>query len=59
MIRQFLIWFVLLIPINAFSEEIKMYLDKSQSKFILVKNQDCSIHKTDYEGNGVGLKFGT
>ena len=59
MLRSILIAMVLLSPSLSFSEEMKIFLNKSKSDNIKFHQQDCSIHKVEYEGRGIGLKFGT
>ncbi len=59
MLRNILIIMVLLSPAVSFSEEVKLFLDASSSDYVEIHQQDCSVHKVEYEGNGIGLKFGT
>ncbi len=59
MLRSILIIMVLIFPSLSFSGEVKLFLDASRSDYMGIQQQDCSIHKVEYEGNGIGLKFGT
>jgi hypothetical protein len=59
MLRNILFIAVLFFPSLSFSEEVKLFLDESNSEHVMIHQQDCSVHKITYEGNGFGIKFGT
>lgn len=45
-------------PFASAKSNIKLYLDDSYTKFILVEKQDCSIHKNKDNYITLGFKFG-
>jgi chaperonin cofactor prefoldin len=49
---------LLALPEPAKAEQIKMYLDDTYQKFIMVEQQDCSVHKTEDGRITLGLKIG-
>ncbi|MBT5469850.1 MAG: hypothetical protein HOK41_04550 [Nitrospina sp.] len=59
MLKNILVVVFLFAPSLSFSEEMKLFLEESKSSYLSIHQQDCSVHKVEYEGNGVGLKFGT
>lgn len=46
--------FLLLIPITAKSEQVKIYLDDSRKDYVMAEKMDCRVHKTK---NGVSIGF--
>ena len=62
MLKKILIlnlFFIFSSPSFALSQsKIKLYLDDSYTKFIMVEKQDCSIHKSKDNFVTFGFKFG-
>lgn len=45
-------------PKQAHADQLKLYLDETYQKFIMVEKQDCSIHKTEDGQITLALKIG-
>ena len=41
------------------ADQVKLYLDNTRTKHIMVKQQDCSVHKTEDGRINLGFKVGT
>ena len=58
-LRYLLVCQVLLISTPVSAYQIKLYLDNSRTKHIMVEQQDCSVHKSEDGRITLGFKVGT
>lgn len=49
---------LLLVSAPVSADQIKLYLDNSRTKHIMVEQQDCSVHKTEDGRITLGFKLG-
>lgn len=49
---------LLLVSVPVSADQIKLYLDNSRTKHIMVEQQDCSVHKTEDGRITLGFKVG-
>ncbi len=46
-------------PVLVWADQIKLYLDNTRTKHIMVEQQDCSVHKSEDGRITLGFKIGT
>ena len=49
---------VLLISLPVSADQIKLYLDNTRTKHVMVEQQDCSVHKSEDGRITLGFKIG-
>ena len=54
-----LLFFILTVPSNGVADEIKLHLDDTRTEYIMVEQQDCSVHKGEDGRVSLGFKLGT
>ena len=54
-----LVSLMVFMPTLVSADQIKLYLDNSRSKHIMVEQQDCSVHKSEDGRITLGFKVGT
>ena len=59
LLKYFLACFLLLVSIPVSADQIKLYLDNTRTKHIMVEQQDCSVHKSEDGRITLGFKIGT
>jgi hypothetical protein len=57
-IKFFLVNLMILMPALASADQIKLYLDNSRTKNIMVEQQNCSVHKSEDGRITLGFKVG-
>ena len=58
LLRYLLVCQVLLISVPVSADQIKLYLDNTRTKHLMVEQQDCSVHKSEDGRITLGFKFG-
>jgi hypothetical protein len=58
LIKIFLVSLTISMPVIASADQIKLYLDNTRTKHIMVEQQDCSVHKTEDGRITLGFKVG-
>jgi hypothetical protein len=58
LIKFILISLVIFMPALSSADQIKLYLDNTRTKHIMVEQQDCSVHKTEDGRITLGFKAG-
>ena len=58
LIRYFLVTLLVLMPTLVAADQIKLYIDNTRTKHIMVEQQDCSVHKTEDGRFTLGFKLG-
>jgi hypothetical protein len=53
-----LVGLVTFMPALTSADQIKLYLDNTRTKHIMVEQQDCSVHKTEDGRITLGFKVG-
>ena len=53
-----LVGLVIFIPALTSADQVKLYLDNTRTKHIMVEQQDCSVHKTEDGRITMGFKVG-
>ena len=53
-----LLFFILTVPSNGVADEIKLHLDDTRTEYIMVEQQDCSVHKGVDGKLTLGCKLG-
>jgi hypothetical protein len=59
LIKFLLTSLMIFIPALVSADQIKLYLDSSRTKYIMVEQQDCSVHKSEDGRITLGFKVGT
>ena len=59
LLKYFLVCLALLMSVPVSADQIKLYLDNTRAKYIMVEQQDCSVHKSEDGRITLGFKFGT
>ncbi len=59
LLRYLLVCHVLLTSAPVSADQIKLYLDNTRTKHIMVEQQDCSVHKSEDGRITLGFKVGT
>ena len=59
LIKIILVNLMVLMPALVSADQIKLYLDSTRSKHIMVEQQDCSVHKSEDGRITLGFKVGT
>jgi len=57
-IKFLLAGLVIFMPALVSADQIKLYLDNTQTKHIMVEQQDCSVHKSEDGRITLGFKVG-
>jgi hypothetical protein len=57
-IKFYIASLMILMPALASADQIKLYLDNSRTKNIMVEQQDCSVHKSEDGRITLGFKVG-
>jgi hypothetical protein len=57
-IKFYIASLIILMPALASADQIKLYLDNSRTKNIMVEQQDCSVHKSEDGRITLGFKVG-
>ena len=58
LLKYFLICQILLMSVPVSADQIKLYLDNTRTKHIMVEQQDCSVHKSEDGRITLGFKIG-
>ena len=58
LIKFLLVSLMILMPALVSADQIKLYLDNSRTKNIMVEQQDCSVHKSEDGRITLGFKVG-
>ena len=58
LLRYLLVFQVLLLSAPVSADQVKLYLDNTRTKHIMVEQQDCSVHKTEDGRITLGFKVG-
>ena len=58
LLKYFLACFLLLVSIPVSADQIKLYLDNTRTKHIMVEQQDCAVHKSEDGRITLGFKIG-
>ena len=58
LIKFFLVSLTISMPVIATADQIKLYLDNTRTRHIMVEQQDCSVHKTEDGRITLGFKVG-
>ncbi len=58
LLRYFIVSLMILTPALVSADQIKLYLDNSRTKHIMVEQQDCSVHKNEDGRITLGFKLG-
>ena len=58
LLKYILVCPVLLISLPASADQIKLYLDNTRTKHVMVEQQDCSVHKSEDGRITLGFKIG-
>ncbi len=58
LIKFLLVSLVIFMPALTSADQIKLYLDNTRTKRIMVEQQDCSVHKTEDGRITLGFKVG-
>ena len=59
LLKYFLVCLALFMSVPVSADQIKLYLDNTRTKHIMVEQQDCSVHKSEDGRITLGFKFGT
>lgn len=59
LIKFILVNLMVFMPAFSSADQIKLYLDSTQTKHIMVEQQDCSVHKSEDGRITLGFKVGT
>ena len=59
LIKILLVGLVIFMPAQVSADQIKLYLDNTRTKHIMVEQQDCSVHKSEDGRITLGFKIGT
>jgi len=57
-IKFILAGLVIFMPSLVYADQIKLYLDNTRTKHIMVEQQDCSVHKSEDGRITLGFKVG-
>ena len=57
-IKFLLAGLVIFMPSLVYADQIKLYLDNTRTKHIMVEQQDCSVHKSEDGRITLGFKVG-
>jgi hypothetical protein len=57
-IKFYIVSLMILLPGLASADQVKLYLDNSRTKNIMVEQQDCSVHKSEDGRITLGFKVG-
>jgi len=58
LLKYILVCPVLLISLPVSADQIKLYLDNTRTKHVMVEQQDCSVHKSEDGRITLGFKIG-
>ena len=58
LLKYILVCPVLLISLPVSADQIKLYLDNTRTKHVMVEQQDCSVHKSEDGHITLGFKIG-
>ena len=58
LLKYILVCHVLLISLPVSADQIKLYLDNTRTKHVMVEQQDCSVHKSEDGRITLGFKIG-
>ena len=58
LLKYFLTCQILLMSVPVSADQIKLYLDNTRTKHIMVEQQDCSVHKSEDGRITLGFKIG-
>ena len=58
LLRYLLVCQILLTSVPVSANQIKLYLDNTRTKHLMVEQQDCSVHKSEDGRITLGFKFG-
>ena len=59
LIKFLLVHLMIFMPALVWADQIKLYLDNTRTKHIMVEQQDCSVHKSEDGRITLGFKIGT
>ena len=59
LLKYILVCPVLLISLPVSADQIKLYLDNTRTKHVMVEQQDCSVHKSEDGRITLGFKIGS
>jgi len=58
LIKFLLVHLMIFMPALVWADQIKLYLDNTRTKHIMVEQQDCSVHKSEDGRITLGFKVG-
>ncbi|NIQ02367.1 MAG: hypothetical protein GWM98_19880 [Nitrospinaceae bacterium] len=56
--RSWMLCLLLVLPASSWAGEFKLYLDETRTQYVMAKEQDCSIYKTEDGRITLGFKAG-
>ena len=59
LLKYFLVCLALFMSVPVSADQIKLYLDNTRTKHIMVEQQDCAVHKSEDGRITLGFKIGT